>query len=97
MKLTPSLALDLRALFCNRPAVLVDRKAAHDLAIVVLTGLDAVLSVWRGALEGKFRTDAFLTGFVANALIATLLSYLRDKLSVNLFFCSRSGDRMAYI
>ncbi|MCH7903343.1 MAG: small basic family protein [Armatimonadetes bacterium] len=39
----------------------------------------------RDAVEGKFQTDAFLSGFVANALIATFLSLLGDYLGINLF------------
>ena len=58
------------------------------LPIVVIAGLDAVCGGWRNALEGKFHTDIFITGFVANTLIASFLAFLGDRIGVDLFFAA---------
>jgi small basic protein len=55
------------------------------LAIACLAGLDTVFGGIRGGLEGKFRSDVFLTGFVSNVLIAAFLAWLGDQIFLNLF------------
>lgn len=55
------------------------------LGMAVIAGLDSVTGGSRSALEGKFQTDVFVTGFIANILIAFFLAWLGDKIGVNLF------------
>jgi small basic protein len=55
------------------------------LAVACLAGLDTVCGGIRGGMEGKFRTDVFLTGFVSNVLIAFFLAWLGDQIYINLF------------
>jgi small basic protein len=55
------------------------------LAVACLAGLDTVCGGIRGGLEGKFRTDVFVTGFVSNILIAYFLAWLGDQIYINLF------------
>ncbi len=60
-------------------------EAGQYLAVGVLAGLDSVCGGIRSGLEGKFRNDVFLTGFVSNVLIAFTLAWLGDKIFLNLF------------
>jgi small basic protein len=55
------------------------------LAVACLAGLDTVLGGIRSGLEGKFHTDVFLTGFVANIVIAFFLAWLGDQIYIDLF------------
>jgi small basic protein len=55
------------------------------LAVAVLAGLDSVLGGIRSGMEGKFRNDVFVTGFVSNILIAFFLAWLGDRIFINLF------------
>jgi small basic protein len=55
------------------------------LALSCLAGLDSVCGGVRSGLEGKFRTDVFLTGFVSNIVIAYFLAWLGDQIYINLF------------
>ena len=55
------------------------------LAVACLAGLDTVCGGIRGGLEGKFRTDVFVTGFFSNVLIACFLAWLGDQIYINLF------------
>ena len=55
------------------------------LAVACLAGFDTVFGGVRSGLEGKFRTDVFVTGFVSNILIAFFLAWLGDQIYINLF------------
>lgn len=55
------------------------------LAVACLAGFDTVFGGVRSGLEGKFRTDVFVTGFFSNILIASLLAWLGDQMYLNLF------------
>jgi small basic protein len=58
------------------------------IAIGVIAGLDSIFGGWRSALEGKFQNDVFVTGFVSNVLIASLLAILGDYLGLDLFLAA---------
>jgi small basic protein len=58
------------------------------LAIACLAGLDTVLGGIRSGLEGKFYNDVFVTGFISNVVIAFFLSWLGDRIGVNLFLAA---------
>jgi small basic protein len=55
------------------------------LAVACLAGFDTVFGGLRSGLEGKFRTDVFVTGFFSNVLIAFFLAWLGDQIYINLF------------
>jgi small basic protein len=55
------------------------------LAVAVLAGVDSVCGGFRSGLEGKFRNDVFITGFISNTLIAFGLAWFGDKIFLNLF------------
>lgn len=55
------------------------------LAIACLAGLDSLCGGVRSGLEGKFHNDVFVTGFIANVLIAFFLAWLGDLIYLNLF------------
>ena len=55
------------------------------LAIACVAGLDTVCGGIRGGMEGKFRSDVFFTGFIANVAIAFFLAWLGDQIGVNLY------------
>jgi small basic protein len=60
--------------------------AAVYMGVAVVAGLDSVFGGVRSANEAKFRTDVFVTGFVANILIAFLLAWFGDRIGVNVYF-----------
>lgn len=55
------------------------------LGVSVLAGLDSIFGGCRSAIEGKFRSDVFVTGFFSNIIIAAGLLWLGGLISVNLF------------
>ena len=46
------------------------------MSIAVLAALDSVFGGIRASLEKKFETDAFISGFFGNALLAAGLAYM---------------------
>jgi small basic protein len=57
-------------------------------AIALLAALDSVLGAARAELEGEYDNKIFLTGFVTNILLAALLTYLGDRLGVELYLAA---------
>ena len=55
------------------------------MGVAVVAGLDSVCGGSRSALEGKFRTDVFVTGFVSNIVVSIALLWLGDRIGVSLF------------
>ncbi len=62
--------------------------AGSYLAVAVIAGIDTVFGGLRSALEEKFRTDIFVTGFFSNMLIAFFLAWLGDQIGINLFLAA---------
>jgi small basic protein len=63
----------------------VDPRFSIYFGIACLAGLDTVCGGVRSGLEGKFRNDVFVTGFVSNVLIAFFLAWLGDRIGINLY------------
>ena len=55
------------------------------LAVACLAGFDTICGGIRSGMEGKFRTDVFVSGFGSNILIAFFLAWLGDQIYINLF------------
>lgn len=58
------------------------------ITMALLAALDSLLGAVRSQLEGKYNNLIFLTGFVANALLAGFLAYLGDRLGVPLYYAA---------
>lgn len=56
------------------------------MGVAVIAGLDSVLGGTRSAIEGKFQTDVFVTGFIANIIAAFALAWLGDRIGIDLYF-----------
>lgn len=54
----------------------------------LLAALDSMLGAARAHLDGKYNNVIFITGFVANAIMAGLLAFLGDKLGVPLYYAA---------
>ena len=61
---------------------------AKYVSISFLAGLDSVLGAIRGGIEGKFNLAVFSTGFIANTLLAALLTIVGDRLGVDLYLAA---------
>ncbi|MGD9048835.1 MAG: small basic family protein [Anaerolineae bacterium] len=57
-------------------------------AMALLAALDSVLGAVRAELDGKFDNRIFLTGFFVNIILAGTLTYLGDRLGVELYIAA---------
>jgi len=55
------------------------------LAIAVLACMDSVFGGVAGYVEKKFDMAVFVTGFFGNSLLAVALTFIGDKLSLDLY------------
>lgn len=61
---------------------------AKYVSVSFLAGLDSVLGAVRAGMEGKFNFTIFSTGFIANTLLAALLTFIGDRLGVDLYLAA---------
>ena len=58
---------------------------ARYSAVAILAALDSVLGAVRAELEGNYNNRIFISGFVVNAIVAVLLTFLGDQLGLDLY------------
>lgn len=54
-------------------------------AVAILAALDSVLGAVRAELEGVYDNRIFVSGFVVNAIVAVLLTFIGDRLGLDLY------------
>ncbi|HVB96500.1 MAG TPA: small basic family protein [Chloroflexota bacterium] len=65
-------------------SVSIPAEYARYTAIAILAGLDSILGAARAELEGDYDTSLFLSGLLSNMLLAGFLTYVGDRLGVQL-------------
>ncbi len=63
----------------------VSFELARYTAVGIIAALDSVLGAIRAELDGSFSERIFITGFITNALVAVLLTFLGDRLGLDLY------------
>ena len=54
-------------------------------AVAILAALDSVLGAVRAELDGVYDNRIFISGFVTNAIVAVMLTFIGDRLSLDLY------------
>ena len=54
-------------------------------AVAILAALDSVLGAVRAELDGVYDNRIFISGFLGNAIIAVLLTFIGDRLGLDLY------------
>jgi small basic protein len=54
-------------------------------AVAILAALDSVLGAVRAELDGVYNNRIFISGFVTNAIVAVILTFIGDRLSLDLY------------
>ncbi len=57
---------------------------ARYTAVALLAGVDSILGAVRGQVEGQFNSRVFLSGLASNMALAAALTFIGDKLGVDL-------------
>lgn len=73
------------------------------MPVAILAALDSIFGGVRAALDKKFDSSIFVSGFFGNIILASVLTYLGDKLNVPMYlaavfvFGGRLFNNFAYI
>ena len=54
-------------------------------AVAILAALDSVLGAVRAELDGVYDNWIFISGFITNAIVAVILTFIGDRLSLDLY------------
>jgi small basic protein len=54
-------------------------------AMAILAALDSVLGAVRAELDGVYDNRIFISGFITNAIVAVILTFIGDRLSIDLY------------
>jgi small basic protein len=82
MILIPILALVVGGVFALFATKQIPGDLSEYIGIAALAGTDTVLGGIRAGLEGRYKNDLFVTGFISNVVLAVGMVYLGDKIGV---------------
>lgn len=66
----------------------IPNQYSNYVAIAILAALDSVFGGVAATIQGKFDMKVFLSGFFGNALLAAGLSYIGDKLNIQIYLAA---------
>jgi small basic protein len=84
----PLLGLLLGLVIGGLLSVEVPAQYSRYTAMAILASLDSVLGAARADMEGNYNHRVFLTGFLTNALLAGVLTFIGDRLGVELYLAA---------
>jgi small basic protein len=58
---------------------------ARYSAVAIVAALDSVLGAVRAELDGVYDNRIFVSGFIVNASVAVLLTFIGDRLGLDLY------------
>jgi len=61
---------------------------ANYVAVGILAAIDSIFGATAANLQGRFNLKMFVTGFFGNAFLAAFLSYIGDRLGVQLYLAA---------
>lgn len=75
-------------LFVGINAQIIPYVYSKYLAIAIVAALDSVFGGISSSLNGKFDLKIFVSGFFGNAILSIALTYLGQKLDVDIFLAA---------
>lgn len=57
-------------------------------AVALLAAFDSLLGAGKSVFENRFNTGLFISGFIINTLLAGLLTFIGDRLGVELYLAA---------
>jgi small basic protein len=69
-------------------SVTIPAQYSRYTAIAILAASDSILGAARAQLEGQYDNRVFMSGFCANALLAGFLTFVGDRLGVELYYAA---------
>ena len=84
----PALGLVAGIMTALLTGISVPTEYARYTAVAILAALDSVLGAARSELEDEYDNTIFLSGLLVNTLLAALLTFLGDRLGVDLYLAA---------
>jgi small basic protein len=84
----PILGLLVGAVIGLNFPILLSPFYARYLSVAILAALDSVFGGVKAGLEGVFDNNVFVTGFFGNMILAAFLTYIGDRLGVELYMAA---------
>ena len=56
------------------------------MSVALMAGLDSLFGGMRAICDSTFDSTIFITGFFTNTLLAVVLTYMGERLSIDLYF-----------
>ena len=81
----PLLALVIGVVVGLQFSFTVPAEYARYTAVAILAALDSVLGAVRAELDGVYDNRIFISGFLTNGVVAVLLTFIGDRLGVDLY------------
>lgn len=81
----PLIGLGLGVLLGLTLNVSISPELARYSAVAILAGLDSILGAVRAELDGQYDNRIFLSGFIANTAVAVVLTFVGDRLGIDLY------------
>ena len=69
-------------------APIISYSYSSYLAIAIIAALDSVFGGITGTLKGEFDFKVFISGFFCNSILSMLLTYLGNKLNVDIYLAA---------
>ena len=69
-------------------SISIPAEYARYTAVAILAALDSVLGAVKANLSGNYDNAIFITGFFGNTLLAAVLTFLGDRLGVELYYAA---------
>ena len=69
-------------------APIISYSYSSYLAIAIIVALDSVFGGIAGTLKGEFNFKVFISGFFCNSILSMLLTYLGNKLNVDIYLAA---------
>jgi small basic protein len=61
---------------------------ARYTAVGLLAALDSIFGALKASINGRYENRVFISGLVTNSAVAAALTFLGDKLGVELYFAA---------
>ena len=69
-------------------APIISYSYSSYLAIAIIAALDSAFGGIAGTLKGEFNFKVFISGFFCNSILSMLLTYLGNKLNVDIYLAA---------
>lgn len=84
----PLIGLLIGLIIGSLVSISIPAEYARYTAVAILAALDSVLGAVRANLSGDYDNAIFITGFFGNTLLAAVLTFLGDRLGVELYYAA---------